>query len=54
MKFKNEGNKFKHPFYICADFESTLISVKNIIIENEDDVKTKIYQEHILNLFGLK
>ena len=24
LKFgKNDGSKFKHPFYVCADFEST-------------------------------
>ena len=49
MKFKNEGNKFIHPFHIIADFESTLISV------NDDETKgTQKYQKHVPNSFGLK
>ena len=44
----------EHPYYICADFGSALLPVKNINIENDDDIKTKVYQEHIPNSFGLK
>ena len=48
LKFgKDEGNKFMHPFYICADFESTLIP----ICKNDDDkyAKTVFYQDHTPN-----
>ena len=31
LQFKNHGNKFKHPFHIIADFESTLQTLKMII-----------------------
>ena len=50
MKFKNIGNKFMHPFYIAADFESTLIDVE----EEDEEAKTKKYQKHIPNSYGLK
>ena len=37
-----------HPFYIAADFESTLILV------NECNDNTTKYQKHVPNSYGLK
>ena len=48
LKFKNVNNKFMHPFYITADFESTLIPVHE---KSEDTIK---YQKHVPNSYGLK
>ena len=50
LEFKNIGNKFNHPFHVIADFESTLLSIN----EEENEDKTKRYQKHIPNSFGLK
>jgi len=49
MRFKNVCNTFKHPFYIVADFESTLIPYHDD--PNNNTVK---YQEHKANSYGLK
>lgn len=49
MKFKNEGNSFKHPFHIVADFESTLVPFEDV-----NETSTKKYQKHLQNSFGLK
>lgn len=49
MKFKNHQNKFKHPFHIAADFESTLKKVDDV-----SDTNTAKYQKHLQNSFGLK
>ena len=51
MKFKNEGNKFKHPFHVIADFESTLIPIE---ANQLSECKTQQYQKHVQNSFGLK
>ena len=48
LKFKNINNKFMHPFYITADFESTLIKINDV---NGDTTK---YQKHVANSYGLK
>ena len=48
LQFKNVGNKFKHPFHVVADFESTLLKI------DDGDNKTKKYQKHIPNSYGLK
>jgi hypothetical protein len=48
LQFKNTNNKFMHPFYIAADFESTLIPV------NEVTDNTTKYQKHVPNSYGLK
>ncbi len=48
MKFKNLQNTYRHPFYITADFEATLIPLK----ENEESNTIK-YQQHKPNSFGL-
>ena len=50
LKFKNVNCTFKHPFYITADFESTLEKVD----DNNKDNKSQIYQHHIANSYGLK
>jgi hypothetical protein len=58
LKFQNVGNKFSHPFHVVADFESTLVPV----IDNENDeldengeiIKTRKYQKHIPNSYGIK
>ena len=44
LKFQNNNNKFMHPFYIAADFESTLEPVN----ETNDDNTVK-YQKHVPN-----
>lgn len=49
MKFENRQNKFKHPFHVVADFESTLTSV-----DDDIETSTKKYQKHLQNSFGLK
>lgn len=49
MKFINHNRKFKHPFHIIADFESTLEKV-----ECDKNGKTQKYQKHLPNSFGLK
>ena len=48
LQFKNHNNKFMHPFYISADFESTLTPV------NEINSNTTKYQRHDPNSYGLK
>ena len=48
LQFKNHNNKFMHPFYISADFESTLTPV------HEVNNNTTIYQKHNPNSYGLK
>ena len=48
LKFKNHNHKFMHPFYITADFESTLIPVNEV---NGDTTK---YQKHVPNSYGIK
>ena len=48
LKFKNEGHKFKHPFSIFADFESTLMPMNEKLGDN-----STLYQKHIANSFGL-
>ena len=48
LKFKNHNNMFMHPFYITADFESTLTPV-NIVNGN-----TTKYQRHDPNSYGIK
>ena len=50
LKFKNVNCTFKHPFYITADFESTLGKVN----ETCEDKRSQIYQHHIANSYGLK
>ena len=59
LKFKNINNTFKHPFYVVADFESTLKKIDDGIDDELDDEldeknKSKKYQEHIANSFALK
>ena len=49
MKFRNDGNSFKHPFHVIADFESTLEKVVD-----DHDKSTQKYQHHIANSYGLK
>jgi hypothetical protein len=49
MVFKGQQNTFKHPFYITADFEATLIPYNDDMSNN-----TIKYQEHKPNSFGLK
>jgi hypothetical protein len=49
MVFKGQQNTFKHPFYITADFEATLLPY------NADSSSNTIkYQEHKPNSFGIK
>lgn len=48
LKFKNYGHSFKHPYFIVADFESTLLKVD---IKQEKTIK---YQKHVANSFGIK
>lgn len=36
LTFRNDGNKFKHPFYCCLDFEATLKP-----IDEDDEINTK-------------
>ena len=58
VKFKNYGNKFKHPFNIVLDFESTLEKINDVpkteIDENNEEQKTTKYQKHICNSVGIK
>ncbi|MEI7670381.1 MAG: hypothetical protein WCJ33_09900 [Pseudomonadota bacterium] len=59
VKFKNYGHKFKHPFNITLDFESTLERMTNPTSETSmDDAnneqKTTKYQKHVCNSVGLK
>jgi hypothetical protein len=54
LTFKNEGNKFKHPFYCCMDFEATLKPVTKDDEVNKKSDSTSKYQEHIPNSCGLK
>jgi hypothetical protein len=49
LEFKNEGNKFKHPFHVVADFESTLCPYND-----DSNNSTKKYQKHKPNSVGLK
>ena len=49
MKFINEGNSFKHPFHVIADFESTLEKV-----EDDKNKSTQKYQHHVQNSYGIK
>lgn len=49
MKFKNNNRKFKHPFHIVADFESTLQNY-----EDDSNSSTQKYQKHLQNSFGVK
>lgn len=49
MIFKGHQNTFKHPFFITADFEATLIPYQDDTSSN-----TIKYQEHKPNSFGLK
>ena len=53
LKFTNEQNKFLHPYFIIADFESTLEKVdKN---EHEEfDIESYKYQKHVPNSYALK
>ena len=53
---KNYGNSFEHPFSIFVAFESTLqtIQQEEIILDNEEELKTKKLQEHIPNSCGIK
>lgn len=48
MRFKNNKNQFKHPFFVIADFESTL---KKINIANGNTTK---YQQHEANSYAVK
>lgn len=58
LKFRNEKNKFKHPFHVIADFESTLSNCKSdydgLTKEEYDSLKTHRYQKHLQNSFGVK
>ena len=58
LQFKNYCNQFQHPFNVVADFESTLIKIDDVEKEetNEDVevIKTRKYQKHIPNSYGLK
>lgn len=47
-KFTNYNREFLHPFHIVADFESTLLEVK------DDNNNTQKYQKHVANSYGLK
>lgn len=56
LKFKNHGNSFKHPFYIIADFESTLTHYdeEGLTKDELEGLSTRKYQKHLQNSFGLK
>ena len=49
LKFTNKNNEFMHPFFITADFESTLAKV-----EDTQNKSTQKYQQHIQNSYGIK
>lgn len=49
MRFTNDGNEFRHPYHVIADFESTLERV-----EDDNDKSTQKYQKHIQNSYGIK
>jgi len=49
LKFTNKNNEFMHPFFITADFESTLAQV-----EDSQNKTTQKYQQHIQNSYGIK
>jgi hypothetical protein len=51
LKFKNDGNKFKHPFSVFLDFESTLEKVDEK--EKSKETHTIKYQKHIANSCGM-
>lgn len=40
LTFRNEGNKFKHPFYCCLDFEATLKPILKDDEVNNNDTTT--------------
>ena len=57
MKFEHANREFSHPFFCCADFESTLQTIKEddpINKTNDDDVKMIKYQKHVPNSYGIK
>ena len=55
LKFTNNNREFKHPFYIVADFESTLLKVNKRDDEDDNENKsTQVYQKHVPNSYGLK
>ena len=58
LKFQKEGNSFKHPFFVVADFESTLTNCEDkedgLTPEEIEKLKTKKYQKHLQNSFGVK
>ena len=49
VKFKNENNKFMHPFNVFLDFECTLKNIHNEIGEGSLQ-----YQKHEVNSCGIK
>ena len=57
MKFSNANREFEHPFFVCADFESTLTTITEddkLNDTNKDDKTLIRYQKHIPNSYGLK
>jgi len=49
MKFTNQQNTFMHPFFVTADFESTLVPC---VVDDKSNAF--VYQKHIPNSFALK
>ena len=54
IKFKNDKNKFKHPFHVFMDFEATLEKISPDDEINKSDCKTVKYNKHVANSFGIK
>jgi hypothetical protein len=58
LKFTHEGNSFKHPFFVVADFESTLTNCQDeedgLTPEEISKLTTRKYQKHLQNSFGVK
>ena len=50
LKFKSINCTIKHPFYVIADFESTMEKVS----ETDDDKRSQIYQHYAANSYRLK
>jgi hypothetical protein len=50
IKFEHDGRKFKHPYFVVIDFESTL----EVCEEQESNTNTRKAQRHIPNSCGIK
>ena len=53
LQFKNHGNKFKHPFHIIADFESTLEKCDDEYNKLSDNDKEEIKNIRCRNIFKI-